>query len=127
MTKILVIEDNDKNRYLVSFILKGSGYEVVEAITGEEGIETAVREYPDLILMDIQLPGIDGYETTRRIRALPAGAKIPIIALTSYAMTGDRERALAAGCTGYVEKPINPDTIIGEIRRYLMESERVTS
>jgi two-component system, cell cycle response regulator DivK len=127
MTKILVIEDNDKNRYLISFILKGSGYEVVEAITGEEGVETAVREYPDLILMDIQLPGIDGYETTRRIRSLPAGVKIPIIALTSYAMTGDRERALAAGCTGYVEKPINPDTITDEIRKYLAESKGVGS
>ena len=69
--------------------------------------------------MDIQLPGIDGYETTRRIRAAPGGTNIPIIALTSYAMTGDRERALAAGCTGYVEKPINPDTILDEIRKFI--------
>lgn len=119
MTNVLVIEDNEKNRYLISFILKGSGYEVIEAITGEEGVEMAINRQPDLVLMDIQLPGIDGYETTRRIRASPAGAKIPIIALTSYAMTGDRERALAAGCTGYVEKPINPDTIIDEIQKYI--------
>ena len=119
MTKVLVIEDNEKNRYLISFILKGVGYEVVEAITGEEGVEIVNREHPDLVLMDIQLPGIDGYEATRRIRASPADEKIPIIALTSYAMTGDRQRAFAAGCTGYVEKPINPDTIIDEIQKYL--------
>ena len=116
---VLVIEDNEKNRYLISFILKGAGYNVIEAVTGEDGIGKAIGEHPDLILMDIQLPGIDGYETTRRIRAEPSGAKIPIIALTSYAMTGDRERALAAGCTGYVEKPINPDTIMDEIQKYL--------
>jgi two-component system, cell cycle response regulator DivK len=116
---VLVIEDNDKNRYLISFILKGAGYNVIEAVTGEDGVGKATGELPDLILMDIQLPGIDGYETTRRIRADPSGAKIPIIALTSYAMTGDRERALAAGCTGYVEKPINPDTIMDEIQKYL--------
>jgi two-component system cell cycle response regulator DivK len=119
MTKVLVIEDNEKNRYLISFLLKGAGYEVIEAITGEEGVEMAISEHPDLVLMDIQLPGIDGYEATRRIRASPACGKIPIIALTSYAMTVDRERALAAGCTGYVEKPINPDTIMDEIRKYL--------
>ena len=119
MTKVLVIEDNERNRYLISFILKGAGYEVIEAITGEEGVKIAIRDQPDLVLMDIQLPGIDGYEATRRIRSSPAGGKIPIIALTSYAMTGDRERALAAGCTGYVEKPINPDTIMDEIQKYL--------
>jgi CheY-like chemotaxis protein len=119
MTKVLIIEDNEKNRYLISFLLKGAGYEVVEAVTGEEGVEMAERIRPDLVLMDIQLPGIDGYEATRRIRASPAAGKIPIIALTSYAMTGDRERALAAGCTGYVEKPLNPDTIMDEIQKYL--------
>ncbi|MCK9591015.1 MAG: response regulator [Methanoregula sp.] len=119
MTKVLVIEDNEKNRYLISFILRGSGYEVIEAVTGEEGVAVAISKRPDLVLMDIQLPGIDGYEATRRIRSAPESEKIPIIALTSYAMTGDRERALAAGCTGYVEKPINPDTIIDEIQKFL--------
>jgi CheY-like chemotaxis protein len=119
MTNVLVIEDNEKNRYLISFILKAAGYTVKEAITGEDGVEMAVHDPPDLVLMDIQLPGIDGYEATRRIRASPVDGKIPIIALTSYAMSGDRERALAAGCTGYVEKPINPDTILNEIQKYL--------
>lgn len=119
MTRVLIVEDNEKNRYLISFILKSEGFDLIEAITGEEGVDKAISEHPDLIIMDIQMPGIDGYEATRRIRASPAGEKVPIVALTSYAMTGDRERALAAGCTGYVEKPINPDTIIDEIRRYL--------
>ncbi|MCX6692928.1 MAG: response regulator [Methanoregula sp.] len=111
--------DNETNRYLSALILKEEGFEVIEAVTGEEGVEKAGKEHPDLILMDIQLPGIDGLEATRRIRASSADRKVPIIALTSYAMTGDRERALAAGCTGYFEKPINPDTIIDEIRRFL--------
>ncbi len=119
MKRILVIEDNETNIYLVGFILKKNDYEIIEARSGEEGIELAVKEKPDLILMDIQLPGIDGLETTKRIRELDAGRKIPIIALTSYAMTGDREKSLAAGCTGYIEKPINPDTFMGEIEKYL--------
>jgi two-component system cell cycle response regulator DivK len=119
MTRILVIEDNVRNRYLISFILKGDGFEVIEAITGEDGVEMAQKERPDVVLMDIQLPGIDGYEATRRIRALPEGKDVPVIALTSYAMTGDREKALAAGCTGYIEKPLNPDTILDEIRSFM--------
>jgi CheY-like chemotaxis protein len=119
MTKVLVIEDNEKNRYLISFILKAEGFDVIEAITGEGGVEMAIRESPDLVLMDIQLPGIDGYEATRQIRASPVNGNIPIVALTSYAMSGDRKRALSAGCNGYVEKPINPDTIIDEIRKYI--------
>ena len=119
MKRILVIEDNETNIYLVGFILKKNDYEIIEARSGEEGIELAVKKKPDLILMDIQLPGIDGLETTKRIRELDAGRNIPIIALTSYAMTVDREKSLAAGCTGYIEKPINPDTFIGEIEKYL--------
>ena len=119
MKRILVIEDNETNIYLIGFILKKNGYEVIEARSGEEGVEFAVKEKPDLILMDIQLPGIDGLETTKRIRKLEADRKTPIVALTSYAMTGDREKSLAAGCTGYIEKPINPDTFMGEIEKYL--------
>lgn len=119
MKKILVVEDNENNLYLITFILEKAGYCVVAAKTGEEGVEMALKERPDLILMDIQLPGIDGLETTRRIRASKVDGDVPIIALTSYALVGDREQVLDAGCTGYIEKPINPETIMGEIERYL--------
>jgi two-component system, cell cycle response regulator DivK len=123
MKKILVVEDNEKNMYLISFIIEKMGHEAIKACTGEVGVELALKEQPDLILMDIQLPGIDGLETTRRIRASKAGRDVPIIALTSYAMTGDRDTALKAGCTGYIEKPINPETIMGEIEKYLFKKE----
>jgi len=118
MKKILVVEDNKVNMYLICFILKKGGYEVIEAWSGEEGVELAIKEKPDLIIMDIQLPGIDGLEATRRIRNSKADGEISIIALTSYAMTGDREKALNAGCTGYIEKPINPETFMSEIEKY---------
>lgn len=119
MKKVLVVEDNEKNLYLISFILEKMGHRVIAARTGEEGVELALREQPDLVLMDIQLPGINGLETTRRIRGAEKGADVPIIALTSYALVGDREQVLSAGCTGYIEKPINPETIMGEIDKYL--------
>ncbi len=119
MKKILVVEDNEINMYLIRFMLEKSGYEVIEAREGAVGVELAVKEKPDLILMDVQLPDIDGLETTKRIRASEADGVIPIIALTSFAMAGDRERALAAGCTGYIEKPINPETFMAEIEKYL--------
>ena len=119
MKKVLVVEDNEDNLYLIRFILEENGYEVIEARDGAEGVELAINKKPDLILMDIQLPDIDGMEVTRRIRASEADSDIPIIALTSYAMTGDREKALAAGCTGYIEKPINTETIMAEIKKYL--------
>ncbi len=119
MKRILVVEDNETNMYLIRFILEKSGYEVIEAREGVAGVELAIKEKPDLIIMDIQLPDIDGLEATKRIRASEADGDIPIIALTSFAMAGDRERALAAGCTGYIEKPINPDTFIAEIEKYL--------
>ena len=120
MKRILIIEDHESNIYLISFILKNHGYGVLEARSGEEGITLACNARPDLIITDIQLPGLDGLETTRRIRQSEGNEKIPIIALTSYAMMGDRERALAAGCTGYIEKPINPETFINEIERYFI-------
>ena len=119
MKRILVIEDNETNLYLIRFMLEKKGYEVVEAREGTAGVGLAIKEKPDLIIMDIQLPDIDGLEATRRIRAGEADGGIPIVALTSYAMTGDRERALAAGCTGYIEKPINPETFITQIEKYL--------
>ncbi|MCK4339032.1 MAG: response regulator [Candidatus Cloacimonetes bacterium] len=118
MKKILVVEDNETNMYLIRFILTKNGYEVLEARSGEEGLELAIKEKPDLIIMDIQLPGIDGYEATKRIRESEADHEVPIIALTSYAMTGDREKALKAGCNGYIEKPINPETFISEMEKY---------
>ncbi|MDQ7825748.1 MAG: response regulator [Candidatus Eremiobacteraeota bacterium] len=122
--KVLVIEDNEQNLYLVTFILEKSGYEVVQARDGNEGIRLASQVIPDMILLDIQLPGMDGYEVAQALRADPALAEIPIVAVTSYAMVGDRERALEAGCSGYVEKPINPDTFIADIEKYLHGAEQ---
>jgi len=119
MKKILVVEDNEANLYLIRFMLKKSGYKVIEAMDGTKGVELAVKKKPDLIIMDIQLPDINGLEVTKRIRASEVGSDIPIIALTSYAMAGDREKALAAGCTGYIEKPINPETFMAEIEKYV--------
>ena len=117
MKKILVVEDNENNLYLIRYILEKNGYEVIIAINGIDGVEMATHAKPDLVIMDIQLPDIDGHEATRRIRA--AGSELPIIALTSYALAGDKEKALAAGCTGYLTKPINPETIVSEIKNYL--------
>lgn len=119
MKKILVIEDNETNMYLICFILRNNGHEVIEAWNGHAGIELIVKEKPDLVIMDIQLPDIDGMETTRRIRDLEEVGDTPVVALTSHAMTGDREKALNAGCTGYLEKPINPDTFMEDIEKYL--------
>jgi CheY-like chemotaxis protein len=105
--------------YLMCYIIEAMGHRPLRAVTGEEGVKMAVTERPDLILMDIQLPGIDGLEAIRRIRGSMACPSIPIIAITSYAMTGDRERLLAAGCNGYIEKPINSETIMAELKTYL--------
>jgi CheY-like chemotaxis protein len=119
MKKILVVEDNEQNQYLMQYMLEKNGYKVVMAISGGEAVVLALQEKPDLILMDIQLPDMDGLEVTRRIRASEAEGKIPIVAVTSFAMTGDRGNALAAGCNGYIEKPINPDTFLDEISKYI--------
>jgi len=117
--RILVIEDQEDNRQIVRDLMAASGYELIEATTGEEGIAAAARERPDLILMDIQLPGIDGYEVTRRIKANPQLKSIPIIAVTSYALSGDDKKAFAAGCDGYVTKPYSPRLLLAKIREYL--------
>ncbi len=119
LKRILVVEDNETNMYLIRFMLEKNGYEVIEAREGAAGVKLAIKEKPDLVIMDIQLPDIDGLEATKRIRASEADSEIPIIAITSFAMTGDREKALAAGCTGYIEKPINPETFMAEIEKYL--------
>ena len=116
---ILLIEDNEQNRYLCTFLLENHGYDVVTAPDGAAGIELAGRIRPDLILLDIQLPVLDGYAVARELRHNPELESIPIIAVTSYAMTGDREKTIEAGCNGYIEKPINPETFVVEIERFL--------
>ena len=116
---ILVIEDHDDNRRIVRDLLTSNGYEVVEAVTGEEGLTYVETHHPDLILLDIQLPGIDGYEFTRRIKANPDLQKIPIIAVTSYALSGDDIKAFEVGCNAYVTKPFSPRKLLAEIRQYL--------
>jgi CheY-like chemotaxis protein len=118
-SKILVIEDNDQNLYLITFILRSHGYEVVQSRDGSEGLEMACQVRPDLILLDIQLPLMDGHEVARRLRANPETRDIPVVAVTSYAMAGDRDLCLKAGCTGYIEKPINPETFIAEVEQHL--------
>ena len=118
-TKILLIEDNEQNRYLVTFLLEKHGYEIVMAPDGPAGVELAAKERPALILLDIQLPGMDGYAVARALRENASLASTPIVAVTSYAMLGDREKALAAGCDGYLEKPINPDTFASQVGGYL--------
>lgn len=117
--KMLLIEDNEQNRYLVTFLLEKHGYCVVAAPDGPSGIELAMQESPDLILLDIQLPRMDGYEVARALRECPTLAAIPIVAVTSYAMMGDKEKALASGCDGYLEKPINPETFVSQVEAFL--------
>jgi two-component system cell cycle response regulator DivK len=121
--KILYIEDNEQNLYLVTFILEKHGYEVCAATDGQEGIDLAARIQPDLILLDIQLPRMDGYAVARQLRTNPDLATIPIVAVTSYAMAGDRDKALDAGCSGYIEKPINPDTFMQQVEQHLPKRE----
>ena len=120
--KILLIEDNEQNRYLTTFLLESEGYEVIQAFDGATGIKMAGRIIPKLILLDIQLPVMNGYAVARELRNNPALQNIPIVAVTSYAMPGDREKTIAAGCNGYIEKPINPETFTAEIEKYLQEA-----
>ena len=120
---VLMIEDNEQNRYLATFLLERRGHSVVSSADGPSGIEEAARLRPDIILLDIQLPGLDGYAVARALRQNPALDAIPIVAVTSYAMPGDREKALEAGCTGYLEKPIDPDTFVDSIEHFLPPKE----
>jgi two-component system, cell cycle response regulator DivK len=117
--KILVIEDNEQNLYLTTFILEKHGFQVIQAQDGREGTRLAGEIVPDLILLDIQLPEMDGYQVAQALRSNPALDGVSIVAVTSYAMAGDRERILAAGCTGYIEKPINPDTFVAQVQAHL--------
>jgi two-component system cell cycle response regulator DivK len=120
MTKrILVVEDQEDNRQILRDLLGNAGYEMTEAENGRDGVTAATEQKPDLILMDIQLPIMDGYEATRRIKADPSLKAIPIIAVTSYALSGDEAKALAAGCDGYFAKPFSPRVILAKVREFL--------
>ena len=116
--KILVIEYNEQNLYLVRYILEQNNYEVFAALDGKSGIEMAVLLKPDLILLDIQLPLMDGYTVARNLRQNQDTANTPIVALTSYAMPGDREKVMEAGCNGYIEKPIDTDTFMAKVEQH---------
>ena len=118
-TRILLIEDNERNRYLTTFLLEKYGYQVFSAVDGRSGIAMVGEVKPDLILLDIQLPEMDGYAVAHELTQNMNLGAVPIIAVTSYAMAGDRERILAAGCVGYIEKPINPETFVAEIKQFL--------
>jgi two-component system cell cycle response regulator DivK len=117
--RILVIDDMEDNRRILRDLLTTGGFEVIEAETGEAGVEAAEASRPDLILMDIQLPGLDGYEATRRIKANPALRAIPLIAVTSYALSGDDVKAYEAGCDDYVTKPFSPRALLAKVREHL--------
>ena len=121
--RILVIEDTEDNRQIIRDLLSSVGYELIEAADGAAGVAMAQQERPDLILMDIQLPEIDGYEATRRIRAVPELAKVPIIAVTSYALSGDEAKTREAGCDGYVAKPFSPRDLLAKVRQFLPDAE----
>ena len=124
MTKrILVVEDHEENRRILRLLLTKHQFEVIEAVTGEQGVAMAEQERPDLILMDIQLPGLDGYDATRRIKANPMLQKIPIIVVTSYALSGDDAKAFAAGCDAYIAKPVNLRNLLAKVREYLPQAD----
>jgi two-component system cell cycle response regulator DivK len=116
---ILVVEDHEDNRRIMRDLLTSSGYEVIEAVTGEEGVTAAETYRPDLILMDVQLPGMDGYEATRRIKANHDLQKVPIIVVTSYALSGDDVKAFEAGCDAYVMKPYSPRELLARVHEFL--------
>jgi two-component system cell cycle response regulator DivK len=121
MKRILVVEDQEDLRAILWDLLTASDYDVIDAVDGGEGVSKARSERPDLILMDIQLPVLDGYDATRQIKALPGFGTTPIIAVSSFAMKGDEEKARASGCDGYVTKPYSPVQLLGIVRRYLGE------
>ncbi len=121
---VLLIEDNEQNRYLSTFLLEQHGFTVVAAHDGRHALELAQTFVPDLILLDIQLPMRNGYSVASDLRGIHALATTPIVAVTSYAMPGDREKSLASGCNGYLEKPINPDTFVAEVSTFLQKPVR---
>ena len=120
--RILVIEDHEDNRQIMNVTLSAAGFEVIEAVTGDAGVAMAESERPDLILMDIQLPGLDGYEATRLIKAKPALSHIPIIVVTSYALSGDEVKAKEAGCDAYLAKPFRPRELLAMVCEFVPEA-----
>lgn len=116
---LLIIEDNEQNFYMMRFLLEKKGFKVLGAENGRLGVQMAIEHIPDAILLDIQLPEMDGYAVAAELKKHPELDQVPIVAVTSYAMVGDREHILAAGATGYIEKPINPDTFVDEISQFL--------
>ncbi|HKJ82938.1 MAG TPA: response regulator [Mariprofundaceae bacterium] len=121
---VFLVEDNEQNRYLTTFLLEKQGYHVVSVQDGPSAIERAPLLKPDLILLDIQLPLMDGYEVARALRQIAVLQHTPIVAVTSYAMVGDREKCIVAGCDGYLEKPIDPETFVTQVEVFLSGSER---
>lgn len=114
---ILIIEDNEQNMYMLSYLLENNNYNIIKAFSGKEGLDLAVKHNPKIILLDIQLPDMDGYEICQKLRTSDLASKTTIIAVTSYAMGGDREKAIKAGADGYIEKPINTETFITEMEK----------
>ena len=119
--KVLIVEDNPVNLRLAQFLLEKRGFSVCKATTGAECLTEMTRELPDIVLMDIQLPGEDGLAVTRKIRSDPRMAAVVVVALTAHAMAGDREKILAAGCDGYIAKPVDPQGLPSEVSRYLKQ------
>jgi CheY-like chemotaxis protein len=118
-TKVLIIEDNEQNMYMLSYLLESENYAIIQAFSGTSGIIAATKNKPDIILLDIQLPGMNGYEVAVKLKEDEELRSIPIIAVTSYAMPGDKEKAIESGAIGYIEKPINPDTFISQMNSFL--------
>jgi two-component system cell cycle response regulator DivK len=119
--KALIIEDNEQNMYMLTFLLENNNYEVFQAFNGLDGIKAAIEHSPDVILLDIQLPQMDGYQIAKELRKKDDLQHIPIVAVTSHAMVGDREKAMESGATGYIEKPIDPDNFIQRMESYFSE------
>ena len=119
--RILIVEDQEDNRTILRDVLSTVGYELIEALNGKDGVRLAQSERPDLILMDIQLPEMDGYEATQQIKSIAELKTIPIIAVTSYALSGDEAKARAVGCDGYIAKPFSPREVLAKVRKYLSD------
>ena len=125
--KILIVEDNPQNMKVIELLLRTKSYTLLKAVDGEEALDMATREQPDLIIMDIQLPKLSGLEVTKRLRQMPVFSHTPIIALTAYAMKGDKERFIAAGCDAYLSKPISTRELPGMIAKMLQQNQKINT